>query len=106
MEQIHSLDFGDAPKFILDRLVHEKGLGRHGFFFTTDEGEAAPDGSGVSSGFVINEDAKTYFFVVDWAAQMRDAILVEWEEVETDHSLAKSAEYRRALAKAGLSLPV
>ena len=34
------------------------------------------------------------------------AILVEREEVETDHSLAKSAEYRRALAKAGLSLPV
>jgi hypothetical protein len=39
MEQIHLLDFGDAPKLILDRLVHEKGLGRHGFFFTTDEGK-------------------------------------------------------------------
>lgn len=99
----HSLDGGVHPKKVLGRLVRERGLERYGFFFVTDEGEPAPDGSGEASGYVVDGRGRTFFFVVDWSAGQRDGVLTRWEDVAPRPDWGRSAEYRRARAAAGLS---
>jgi len=93
-----------VPRRVLDRLVAEKGLGRHGFFATTDEGERAPDGSGPSSGYVVDECGRTFFFRVEWTAGMRDGRITLWkEDAVSDATGPVSDEERRARAEAGFA---
>ena len=87
---------------MLDRLVRQRGLERFGLFFVTDEGEPAADGSGESSGFVIDQDGQTFFFVVDWTAGQCDGMITEWEQVPAEPDWQRSAAYRRARVAAGL----
>ena len=99
----HSLDQGVSPKEVLGRLVRQQGLDRYGFFFVTDEGQPAPDGSGMASGYVVDDQDRTFFFVVDWSADQRDGVFTRWEQVAPRSDWGRSAEYRRARAAAGLS---
>ena len=98
----YSLDRGLEPLAVLERLMRSKGLERFGLFFVTDEGEPALDGSGESSGFVVDQSGRTYFFAVDWSAGQRDGLLIEWEEISPEPDWQCSAQYQRARADAGL----
>jgi hypothetical protein len=71
-------------------------------YSSTDEGEPAPDGSGESSGFVIDQDSRTFFFVVRWSAGQCDVALTEWLEVPAEPGWGRSVAYRRARVAAGL----
>jgi hypothetical protein len=101
----YPLDHESQPGQVLDRLLRQQGLLRYGLFFVTDEGEPALDGSGESSGMVIDQHGRTFFFVVDWSAGQRDGVLTEWEEVPPEPDWHRSAAYRRARLAAGLAEP-
>jgi hypothetical protein len=87
---------------VLDRLIHAKGIERYGLFFVADEGEFAADDSGASSGFLVDQSGRVFYFVVNWSPGQRNGVLTRWQEVPVEPHWQHDSEYTTARASAGL----
>jgi hypothetical protein len=87
----------------LERLITDKGLKRYGLFLVSGEGRRLPDGSDETSGYVVNQDRRVFYFWIAWDAERRRAAFTEWEEVEPEPDWADDSEYHEALAAAGIA---
>ena len=89
---------------VLDRLIRERqpDIDRYALFFVTDEGEPQEDGSGESSGNLIDSRGHVYEFMVAWGAGQHLGALIEWEEGKPEAHWRESQEYRAARELVGL----
>ena len=87
---------------ILERLVQDRRLGRHAFFFVTGEGEIMPNGVEDASGHVIDERGRVYAFWLGWDDRRQAPAFTAWEEVEPEPGWSESSEYRQARERVGL----
>lgn len=88
---------------ILERLIAERGIGRHGLFLLTGEGRFTPDGFEETSGYVIGEHDRSFFFWTGWDAGAEQTAFKIWRVAEPQTHWWKSAEYRAARVAAGLT---
>lgn len=83
-------------------LIAERGIGRHALFHEAGEGRAFPDGSEAMSGYVVDEQGRTYTFWTGWDAERGRATFTTWEPVELEPRMLASREYQEARAEVGL----
>jgi hypothetical protein len=89
---------------VLTRLLHERGIDRYGLFLVSGEGRRLPGGVEATSGYVVNETGKVYFFWMDWETATNRISLTHWQEAAPDPSWLEEPEYRRALEAVGIGL--
>lgn len=87
---------------LLDRLIAEQGIGRHGLFLVSGEGRIAPDGFEETSGFVVGEDGRVFFFWTGCNDAAQATHLRVWQLAEPRADWIDDAEYRAARQAAGL----
>jgi hypothetical protein len=87
----------------LDALVAARGLNRFAYFHTTGEGTIFPNGDESSSGNVLADDGRIFFFWTDWDVERNELTLKTWEESPEDAPSRPSSEYQRARAFLGLA---
>lgn len=85
------------------KLIAEKVVGRFATFADVGEGEIFPDGTEATSGHVIVEDGREFYFWMEWDAEHHRPTLGTWVEVENPRSGDTSVEYRRAREAVGLA---
>jgi hypothetical protein len=93
------------------RLIAERVPGRFATFADVGEGDIGdgdipaqglfPDGTEATSGHVILEDGRVFFWWMDWDAEQGRPVLGTWVEVQDDPS-DTTWEYRRARKAVGL----
>jgi hypothetical protein len=95
---------------ILHQLIQEHGLaeGEYALFFVTGEGQYLPistpgDEVEETSGYVFDLLGRVFSFWLGWDAQAKAPALTEWELVEPETHWRRSAEFRRARERVGLS---
>jgi hypothetical protein len=86
-------------------LIAERGLGRFATFYEVGEGDFHPDGTESTSGYVVTEDGREFYFWMEWDAQAGRTVLGTWEEVTGEATDSVSGEYAEALAAVGRSEP-
>jgi len=95
---------------IIAERIQELGLSqRYELFFVTGEGRylPAPGWEDVeeTSGFVLFESGRVFFFWLGWDPAREGPGLTEWEEETPEDHWKEAPEYQKACAKLGLSLP-
>jgi hypothetical protein len=93
----------DNEAQILERLVKDRVLGRHAFFFVTGEGDLMPNGVEEASGQVVDEQGHIFAFWLGWDARRQRPAFTEWEQVEPEPAWLENAEYRHARERVGLT---
>jgi hypothetical protein len=95
---------------ILHSLIQKKGLtpGHYAVFFAVGDGKALPsDQPGeqfeAGTGYVLNTTGDVYFYRFDWNDTAHTVALTEWTLVEPQAHWRRSAEYRRARERVGLT---
>jgi hypothetical protein len=86
----------------LTRLLRERGVDRYGLFLVSGEGRKLPDGGEATSGYVIDEAGRVYFFWMAWDTAVNRISLTRWQQVEPDPDWLEEPEYRLAREAAGL----
>ena len=66
----------------LHRLVEKKAAGRYGSFQASGGGSRLPDGSGNSSGYVLDETGAVHYFVLGWDDKRHRLKLTDRDPVE------------------------
>jgi hypothetical protein len=67
---------------LLDRLIAERGIKRHGLYLLTSENRFSPDGFEEMSGFVVSHDEQVFFFWTGWDAEKRSPTFKVWRRAE------------------------
>ena len=86
----------------LERLIAAEGIGRHALFFEVGEGTVFPDGTEDESGYVLDEQARVFFFWTAWDPEQGQAVFDQWEQVQPEREWDRIGEYRRAWESIGL----
>jgi hypothetical protein len=82
---------------LIDRLLAERGIGRHALFLTQREGLVLPDGLEAVSGFVLDEEGHVHGFWLGWDDQRQAYILAPFYRIEDpDRAFAEDGEYHAA----------
>jgi hypothetical protein len=96
---------------LLDELIQQRHLaaGQYALFFVSGEGNELPisrpgDEVEESSGYVLANDGRVYFFWFGWDAANQVPALTQWEEVTPEADWSQDEEYREARAQVGLSI--
>lgn len=87
----------------LSTLIQEKGLRRYGVFFTTGEGATMPNGEEESTGFVIDDAGRVFFYAIGWDQEHQAPTLTEWVNVPLEPHWRDAPEYLKARQAAGLN---
>jgi hypothetical protein len=88
---------------LLDRLIAERGIERHGLYLRTSENRFGPDGFEEMSGFVVSPDEHVYFFWTGWDANRGTSTFKIWRKAEPQQDWQRSQEYQAARKAAGLA---
>ena len=87
----------------IDRLLGERGIGRHALFLTQREGIVLPGGLEAVSGFVLDHHGRVHGFWLAWDHEDRRLTLAPFYAVANpDAEFGKDAEYRAAQRALGL----
>jgi hypothetical protein len=81
----------------LHRLIRGQGLKHYGLFHVTGEGRRLPDGSEESSGYVLTDDRRVYFFWLTWDSQHEHVTFSEFKEVPFEPAWEEDEEYHEAI---------
>ena len=87
----------------LDALIRSKGLGRFAFFGTTVEGRIYPNGMDETSGQVLDDRGRAFYFWTAWDTERGEPTFRIWEPVADLTSWVDSTSYRRAREAVGLT---
>ena len=88
---------------LLERLITSQGVGRHGIFLLSGEGRFTPDGFEETSGYVIDSQARVFFFWTGWNEDLQRTALETWRPAEIQADWHEDEEFRAARKAAGLS---
>jgi hypothetical protein len=88
---------------LLDRLIAERGIERHGLYLLTSENRLTPDGFEEMSGFVVSHDERVCFFWMGWDARKGTSAFKVWRTAEPQPDWQNSQEYQEARKAAGLA---
>ena len=88
---------------LLERLIAERGVGRHGIFLMSGEGRFTPDGFEETSGYVIDDAGRVFFFWTAWNEGLRHTTFKIWQPTEAEADWQGDAEYIAAREAAGLA---
>jgi hypothetical protein len=92
-----------AERRAIDRLLRERGIGRHALFLTQREGTILPGGLEAISGFVLDERGRVYGFWLAWDDARNVLDLAPFYEVSNvEDAFRDDAEYRTARRELGL----
>jgi hypothetical protein len=95
-----------AERRAIERLLAERGVGRHALFLTQREGTLLPGGLEAVSGFVLDERSRVHGFWLAWDDAHQALTLDPFYPVrDPEREFADDAEYRsarRALGRPGL----
>jgi hypothetical protein len=87
----------------IDRLLRERGIGRHTLFLTQREGITLPDGLESVSGFVLDACGRVHGFWLAWDEAHQTLTLAPFYPVDDPHAaFAEDAEYQAARRALGL----
>jgi hypothetical protein len=87
----------------IDRLLAERGVGRHALFLTQHEGLTLPGGLEAVSGFVLDRHGRVHGFWLAWDHEGQRLTLAPFYPVaEPDKEFGKDVEYRAARRALGL----
>jgi hypothetical protein len=89
-----------AYRATLAALIRARGLDRFAPFATSVEGRIYPNGMDETSGLVVDERGRVFFFWTGWDQARGAPTLRMWDEV--DPSKVNPAAYRRARQQVGL----
>ena len=82
---------------LIDRLLAERGIGRHALFLTQREGLALPDGLEAVSGFVLDREGQVHGFWLAWDDERQAYTLAPFYLIEDpDRAFAEDGEYHAA----------
>jgi hypothetical protein len=87
---------------LLERLIAERGIERHGLYLLTSENRLTPDGFEEMSGFVVSHDEQVFFFWTGWDASKGTSAFKTWRKSEPEADWQTSQEYQAARKAAGL----
>ena len=95
-----------AELALLDELIQPRiqPATRYTFFFTSGEGRYLP-GTRIeeSSGYVLDQLGRVYFYWLGWDAEVGAPALIRWRTEVPSASWQDDAEYGRARARLGLA---
>jgi hypothetical protein len=87
----------------IDRLLGERGIGRHALFLTQREGIALPGGLEAVSGFALDHHGRVHGFWLAWDHEGQRLTLAPFYAVaEPDEEFGEDEEYRAACQALGL----
>lgn len=87
----------------IDRLLDERGIGRHALFLTQREGTILPNGLEAVSGFVLDERGRVHGFWLAWDEARRALTLAPFYPVnDVEAEFVGDAEYQTARRALGL----
>jgi hypothetical protein len=87
----------------IDRLLGERGMGRHALFLIQREGTALPGGLEAVSGFVLDHRGRVHGFWLAWDDEGQRLTLAPFYAVaEPDAEFGEDAEYHTARRALGL----
>jgi hypothetical protein len=97
---------GDPPELpniapALRRLFEAGGLRRYAIWFATGDGTFMPNEEEETSGYVVNEDGRVFFFRTSWDEATRAETLT-LQEVEPRADWMEDRDYRQARDLAGV----
>src|SRR5690349_6524874 len=83
-------------------LISERGIGRHALFGEVNEGTLFPDVTEAMSGYVIDEQGRTYAFWTGWDVERQEPIFDTWRPVAPEQRWLTDREYLQARQEVGL----
>jgi hypothetical protein len=107
----YALHRGPSQDAVLHQLIQTRAgwaPGTYTLFFLSGEGQALPksqpgDDIEELSGYALGRRDDLYYFWLGWDASAQEPALVIWEPAQPQPHWARSAEYRRARERVGLS---
>jgi len=82
---------------VIERLLAERGIGRHALFLTQREGISLPGGLEAVSGFVVDDRGRVHGFWLAWDDARRALTLAPFYPVrDPAREFADDAEYQAA----------
>lgn len=87
---------------LLERLIAEQGIGRHGIFLLSGEGTLTPDGFEETSGYVVTAEDRVFFFWTGWIERAKRTAFKFWQPTVAEAAWFDDDEYRAARNAAGL----
>jgi hypothetical protein len=92
-----------AERRAIDRLLRDRGIGRHALFLTQREGTTLPGGLEAVSGFVLDADGRVHGFWLAWNDAGKTLTLEPFYCIEDAASaFADDGEYQAARRTLGL----
>lgn len=88
---------------LLDELIAERGVKRYGLYLLSGEALFTPDGYEETSGFVVSDDGRIFFFWTGWDETAHRVRFETWRPTEPQPGWQNSAEYQDARRAAGLA---
>ena len=88
---------------LIERLLAERGIGRHALFLVQREGLTLPDGLEAVSGFVLDDAGGAHGFWLAWDEHRRTHTLAPFYRVDDpERAFARDREYHAARRALGL----
>ncbi len=87
---------------LLEGLIAEQGIGRHGLFMLTGEGRLTSDGFEETSGYVVTDTGCTFFWT-GWNESAGRSAFKVWRPAEPQADWQDDEEYQAARHAAGLA---
>lgn len=96
----------ERKRELLDELIRARiqPVQRYAFSFTTGEGRYLP-GTTVeeSSGYIVDETGRVFFFWFGWDTDTQAPGLIRWRQEAPASNWEQDAEYRQARERVGLA---
>jgi hypothetical protein len=86
---------------LLEGLISKQGIGPHGLFLLSGEGQVMPNGYEETSGYVVCRDGGVFFFWTGWDEQAQHIGFKIWEHATPQPDWLEDDEYQAAQRAAG-----